>query len=117
MTNAQANVSSNDIMNLTVSIANSMSLLTQRTCIQNITMSIPTFDGESPSLTRFAQNVEDGLTLIPEGTEAEYLAIILTKLIGPACRCTLEHTFNSVKALVQHLKRDSRREEVCHTSK
>ena len=105
MTSAPANISSNDIMNLTVQIANSMSLLTQRTCIQNITMSIPTFDGESPSLTRFAQNVEDGLTLIREGREAEYLAIILTKLIGPARRCTLEHKFNSVKALIQHLKK------------
>ena len=105
MATTQANVSSNDIMNLTVSIANSMSLLTQRTCIQNITMSIPIFDGESPTLSRFVQNVEDGLTLIPAGTEAEYLAIILTKLIGPARRCTLEHKFDSVKLLVQHLKK------------
>ena len=65
-------------------------------------------------MARFAQNVEDRLILIPEGTEPEYLAIILTKLIGPPHRCTLEHNFNSVKTLS---KRDSRQEEVCHIVK
>lgn len=105
MQNSGANNSSIDIMNLTVSLANSMSLLTQKTCLQNITSTIPTFDGEDPSLTRFVQNLEDGLTLIPEGTEAEYLAIVLTKLVGPARRCTLEHKFTNVKALVKHLKK------------
>ncbi|XP_076298319.1 uncharacterized protein LOC143217665 [Lasioglossum baleicum] len=105
MPNSAANTSSVDIMNLTVSLANSMSLLTQKTCLQNITSTIPTFNGEDPSLIRFAQTLEDGLTLIPEGTETEYLAIVLTKLVGPARRCTLEHKFTTVKALIQHLKK------------
>lgn len=105
MANEQANISSADLMNLTVSIANSMSLLTQRSCIQNVALTIPTFDGENPPLSHFAQLVEDGLTLIPEGTEREYLTIILTKLIGPARRSTLEHHFTSVSALIKHLKK------------
>ncbi|XP_046143423.1 uncharacterized protein LOC123988229 [Osmia bicornis bicornis] len=86
-------------------MANSMALLTQRNCIQFATAPIPTFDGENPALSVFAQSVENGLALIPDTSETEYLSIVLTKLTGPARISIQDKQFNNVTQLLQHLKK------------
>ncbi|XP_046145900.1 uncharacterized protein LOC123989238 [Osmia bicornis bicornis] len=86
-------------------MANSMALLTQRNCIQFATAPIPTFDGENPALSVFAQSVENGLALIPDTSETEYVSIVLTKLTGPARISIQDKQFNHVTQLLQHLKK------------
>ncbi|XP_046145633.1 uncharacterized protein LOC123988918 [Osmia bicornis bicornis] len=86
-------------------MANCMALLTQRNCIQFATAPIPTFDGENPALSVFAQSVENGLALIPDTSETEYLSIVLTKLTGPARISIQDKQFNNVTQLLQHLKK------------
>lgn len=94
-----------DIHNLTLSMANSMAVLTQRSCILDATIAIPTFDGENPPLRTFAQHVENGLALLPDDSERTYLKVILTKLTGPARTSVQDKTFTDVASLIKHLKK------------
>ncbi|XP_046143420.1 uncharacterized protein LOC123988226 [Osmia bicornis bicornis] len=101
----ETRLSADEVANLTLTMANSMALLTQRNCIQFATAPIPTFDGENPALSVFAQSVENGLALIPDTSETEYLSIVLTKLTGPARISIQDKQFNNVTQLLQHLKK------------
>ena len=105
MPGTEASASPEDIANLTLSMANSMALLTQRNCIQYAAASIPVFDGETPALSVFAQNVENGLALIPPNTEPEYLTIVLTKLTGPARISIRDKSFSDTSELLKYLKK------------
>ncbi|CAK9803860.1 hypothetical protein ANTQUA_LOCUS3813 [Anthophora quadrimaculata] len=86
-------------------MANSMAILTQRSCLQSAVSSIPIFDGENPPLSTFAQRVEDGLTLIPRDTEPEYLAMVYTKLTGAARTRVQGKSFTNVPEFLKYLKK------------
>ncbi|CAK9813726.1 hypothetical protein ANTPLA_LOCUS7954 [Anthophora plagiata] len=86
-------------------MANSMAILTQRSCLQSAVASLPIFDGENPPLSTFAQRVEDGLTLIPRDTEPEYLAMVYTKLTGAARTRVQGKSFANVPELLKFLKK------------
>ncbi|CAK9834602.1 Retrovirus-related Pol polyprotein from transposon 17.6, partial [Anthophora retusa] len=86
-------------------MANSMAILTQRSCLQSAVSSLPIFDGENPPLSTFAQRVEDGLALIPRDTEPEYLAMVYTKLTGAARTRIQGKSFTNVPEFLKFLKK------------
>ncbi|CAK9834654.1 Retrovirus-related Pol polyprotein from transposon 17.6 [Anthophora retusa] len=86
-------------------MANSMAILTQRSCLQSAVSSLPIFDGENPPLSTFAQRVEDGLALIPRDTEPEYLAMVYTKLTGAARIRIQGKSFTNVPEFLKFLKK------------
>lgn len=94
-----------DIARLTAAMAKTMVTLNQQNSIQYAASSLPVFDGEKPKLSVFTQQVEDGLALLPAGTEKEYLAIVLTKLTGPARISTRDKEFSDIASLIKHLKK------------
>lgn len=72
--------------------------------LHNAAIHIPAFDGKSSSLRDFIQAVRNGAALVPAAQTANFLAILLNRLTGPARDSTYGLQFNDIDAFLAHLK-------------
>ena len=91
-----------EIMNANVRMLTTM---TENFALNNAVMRVPTFDGKTPELKNFLQDLRNAQLLIEPGQQAAFVTAIMGRLSGPARDCCYGRTFNDVPQLIAHLKR------------
>ncbi|XP_043461938.1 uncharacterized protein LOC122498320 [Leptopilina heterotoma] len=71
--------------------------------LQRSTFHIPCFDGRSPPLKEFLQDVANGAVFINEQTEPGFIKAILSKLKGAARESVRDKQFLTTQELINHL--------------
>ena len=91
-----------EIMNASVRMLTTM---TENFALNNAVMRIPAFDGKTPELKHFLQDLRNAQLLIEPGQQAALVTSIMGRLSGPARDCCYGRTFNNVQQLIGHLKK------------
>ena len=78
--------------------------LLEFTPLQSALALVPHFDGNNMPLRNFIYDVEEGLAMCPEGTEAKFVKLTITKLRGAARDSVEGRAFVTISALAKHLK-------------
>ena len=91
-------------------LAAAMKSMASHFALQTVLSSIPSFDGKTPELRIFAQQIERGRAQVPTIPEAEFVHAVQNKLIGPAWEAAEGCTFVTLKELIEHLRKNSAQE-------
>jgi len=73
--------------------------------LNNAIMRVPSFNGKTPPLKDFLQDVRNGYAYVTEDQRAQYVSAVLGKLYGAARDSVNEKTFATLEALLTHLKK------------
>ena len=79
--------------------------MTENFALNNAVMRIPAFDGRTPDLKNFLQDLRNAQQLIEPGQQASFVTAVLGRLSGPARDCCYGRTFANANELIVHLKR------------
>ena len=80
-----------------------MNSLLQNMTLQKSTHSIPDFNGKTPQLKDFLQDVKNGAVFVTQATEPMFIKAVLSKLKGIARDSVRDKTFAAVNELCEHL--------------
>ena len=82
-----------------------MNSLLENMTLQNSTYHIPEFNGKSPELKEFLQDVANGAVFVTSTTEPMFIKAVLSKLKGVARESVRDKQFATINDLISHLKK------------
>ena len=82
-----------------------MNSLLENMTLQNSTYHIPEFNGKSPQLKEFLQDVSNVAVFVTRSTEPIFIKAILSKLKGVARESVRDKQFATINDLIAHLKK------------
>lgn len=82
-----------------------MTTMTENFALNNAIMRIPIFDGKTPDLKNFLQDLRNAQTYVEPHQQANLVTAVLGRLHGAARDCCYGRRFNNLGELILHLKK------------
>ena len=82
-----------------------MNSLLENMTLQTSTYNIPDFNGRTPPLKEFLQDVSNGAVFVTRTTEPIFIKAVLSKLKGVARESVRDKRFQTINELMTHLKK------------
>ena len=81
-----------------------MTTMAENMSLNNVALQLPIFDGSTPDLRDFIQDVRNARQHFQPAQEPTFITAVLARLRGPARTSCFGRTFDNTENLIKHLK-------------